>query len=434
MTAEILAVGTELLLGDIVNTNAQFLATELALMGFSMLHQTVVGDNPARLSDAVRLALSRSDLLITTGGLGPTGDDITRETVAETLGLPLEPDAASLDAMAAYFRRMGREMGENNKKQAMLPKGCIVLKNDWGTAPGCIIESDSKTIVMLPGPPREMRPIWQNRAKPYLQKYCDGVIESTNLRVFGVPESKAEELLTDLMQGENPTLAPYAKEGEVLLRVTARAKTPDEAIALCRPIADAVKQRLGDSVYGENIESLEQAVVAALLEKKLKVAFAESCTGGLVAKRLTDISGSSAVFDCGVVSYANAIKEKLLGVNPETLRLYGAVSRETAREMALGIRRLAGADIGVGITGIAGPDGGTPEKPVGLVYVSVTDGKICFVKRLLLGHGTGAVQPEGERTLVRHLAASNALDMVRRLVTGLPQVGIADGDTFTVTE
>ena len=434
MTAEILAVGTELLLGDIVNTNAQYLSRELALMGFGVLHQTVVGDNPGRLSDAINLALSRSDMLVTTGGLGPTGDDITRETVAAVLGLSLELDIESFHVIEEFFRNAGRTMGENNKKQVMLPHGCIVLKNDWGTAPGCVIEKDGKTVVMLPGPPREMKPLFEYRAKPYLAKYCDSIIESVSLREFGIFESKAEEMLTDLMQGANPTLAPYAKDGEVLLRVTARAKSSKEALSMCRPLVLEVKNRLGDSVYGENVDSLEQVVVAKLLEKKLKISFAESCTGGLLAKRLTDIPGSSEVFDCGVVSYANAIKHRLLGVSSETLGKYGAVSRETAAEMAQGARMLADADIGVGITGIAGPGGGTDEKPVGLVYVAVCGNGTCYVKKLLLGHGiTGqAVTGSGERELIRYLASSNVFDMVRRLIDGLPQTDNEGGTALTV--
>lgn len=428
MTAEILAVGTELLLGDIVNTNAQYLANELAHMGFSVLHQTVVGDNPERLRLAVTQALSRSDILITTGGLGPTDDDITRETVAEVLGIELELNTGALRSIEEYFNKSGRKMSENNKKQVMLPRDCTVLDNEWGTAPGCIIEKDGKTVVMLPGPPREMKPIFEYRAKPFLSKYCDGVIESVSLREFGIPESKVQEMLADIMHGSNPTLAPYAKEGEVLLRVTARAKTTGEALGLCRPIINEVKKRLGDCIYCENADSLEQVVVSKLLHKKLRVSFAESCTGGLLAKRLTDIPGSSEVFDCGIVSYANAIKHKLLGVSEETLDKYGAVSWQTAAQMAQGVRRLAGADIGTGITGIAGPGGGTAQKPVGLVYVSVCDGKTCYVKKLLLGHGSS----DGERALIRYLSASNVLDMVRRLIDGLPLEGSENGGTLKV--
>lgn len=420
MTVEILAVGTELLLGDIVNTNAQYLSSNLALLGFGVLHQTVVGDNPGRLSDAIQLALSRCDILITTGGLGPTGDDITRETAASVMGIELVLNEEELHGIEEFFKKLGREMGENNKKQAMLPRDCIVLKNDWGTAPACAIEKDGKIVIMLPGPPREMKPIFEQRVKPYLEKYRDGVIESIDLRVFGVSESKVDEMLADLMQSANPTLAPYAKDGEVLLRVTARAQTKESALDMCRPIAAEVYSRLGDSVYGENVDNLEQVVVANLKSKGLKVGFAESCTGGLLAKRLTDISGSSDVFDCGLVSYANQIKHRILGVSDLTLEQYGAVSHQTAIEMAQGVRKLSGADIGVGITGIAGPGGGTDEKPVGLVYISVCNEQVCYVKRLVLGHGGNV----SERELIRYLASSNALDMVRRLVVGLPQVNL----------
>ncbi|HEX2938514.1 MAG TPA: competence/damage-inducible protein A [Ruminiclostridium sp.] len=422
-----MAVGTELLLGDIVNTNAQYLAKELANMGFSVLHQSVVGDNPGRLKSAVTEALSRSDMLITTGGLGPTGDDITRETIAEVIGLALELDFEALKSVEEFFRKTGRTMGENNKKQVMLPKGCFVLKNDWGTAPGCIIEKDGKTIVMLPGPPREMKPLFEKRAKPYLEKFCDGIIKSLSLREFGIPESKVEEILSDLMQGANPTLAPYAKSGEVLLRVTAKSDTAEKALLLCAPIADEVRKRLGDCIYGENVDNLEEVVVKKLQEKNLKVSFAESCTGGFVAKRLTDIPGSSDVFECGVVTYANRIKNMLIGVENETLEKFGAVSRQTAAQMSTGVRKLSGADIGVGITGIAGPGGGSEEKPVGLVYISVCDREKCYVKRLVLGHGSS----DGEREHIRYLAASNALDMVRRLVDNIPQSNDESGESLT---
>lgn len=428
MTVEILAVGTELLLGDILNTNARYLSNELARMGFSVLHQSVVGDNPERLNDAVKQAISRSDILITTGGLGPTGDDITRETVAAALGVPLELDGESLKNIQDYFKKTGREMTENNTKQAMLPHGCIVFKNDWGTAPGCAVENYGKTVIMLPGPPREMKPIFENCAVPYLKKYQTGTIESVNLRIFGVPESKVEETLKDLMKGENPTLAPYAKDGEVLLRITAKAENSEKALEMCNPVADEIKVRFGDSVYGENVENLQEVVVAKLRKKKLKVGLAESCTGGYVAKRITDIPGSSEIFDCGVVSYANKIKHGILGVGEETLKWYGAVSQQTAAEMARGAKDVSGADIGVGITGIAGPGGGTDEKPVGLVYIAVCNAEKCFVKRFVLGHGKGS----DERELIRYLASSNALDMIRRLVDDIPQTDESGADLTVV--
>lgn len=415
MDAEILAVGTELLLGNIVNTNAQYLANELALLGINVLHQSVVGDNEARLVEALKLALSRSDIVITTGGLGPTGDDITRETIAKVLGRKLVRDEHSMEVIRDYFARSGRKMGPSNEKQAMLPEGCIVLQNDWGTAPGCVVEQDGKSVVMLPGPPREMAPLFRERVKPYLAKFSDGVIASINLREFGLPESTVQELLGDLMAGANPTLSPYAKEGEVQLRVTAKAATEDEALAICRPVAEETKKRLGNAYYGEDVDSMQQVVVQALRERQKKIALAESCTGGLTAARITEIPGSSDVFECGIVSYANRVKQALLDVRAKTLKDYGAVSEQTAVQMAEGVRVRAQADFGVGITGIAGPGGGTEEKPVGLVYVAVSDGKDCYVRRLLLGHSNS------ERAHIRYLSSSNALDMARRLILGLPQ-------------
>lgn len=415
MNAEILAVGTELLLGDIVNTNAQLLAAELASLGITVLHQSVVGDNPGRLQEAVRQALARSDLLITTGGLGPTVDDITREVTAEALGLRLVLHEPSLARIRAFFDKTGRPMTENNKKQAMLPEGATVFENDWGTAPGCAVEAMGKIVVMLPGPPREMGPMFSLRVKPYLKKFSKAVYYSLNLRVFGMGESAVEAELRDLMSGANPTLAPYAKDGEVLLRITASAPTKDEAYKLCLPVRDEIRHRLGDCVYGENVENLQQVVVNKLLEKKMKIGLAESCTGGLTAKRITEVPGSSEVFECGIVSYANETKQRLLGVRKETLERHGAVSPETAAEMAEGARLASGADIGVGITGIAGPGGGTVDKPVGLVYVALSDGKLCRVRRLSLGRSNL------EREYIRYVSASNALDMVRRYLDGLPQ-------------
>lgn len=426
MNAEILAVGTELLLGDILNTDARFLARELAEMGFSVLHQGVVGDNPERLAEAMRLALSRSDILIASGGLGPTGDDLTRETAAGVLGLPLVEDAESLRRIEEHFKRLNRPVGANNRKQAMVPRGSAVLTNDWGTAPGSVTEQDGKIVILLPGPPRELEPLFRERVRPYLARFASGAIESVTFREFGIPESKAEEMLRDLMESENPTFAPYAKDGEVLLRATARAATPEEARALCRPLVREAEKRLGDAVYGEDIDGLEQAVVAKLREKGLHIGLAESCTGGLVAQRITSVPGSSECFECGAVTYANRVKHRLLNVGASTLRRYGAVSPQTAVEMAEGAKALAGAEIGVGITGIAGPGGGTPEKPVGLVYVAVCGLGKLYVKKLTLGHGKA-----DERGYIRFLASSHALDMVRRLLNSLPQPGAEDGARYS---
>lgn len=416
-TCEILAVGSEILLGDIVNTNAQFLSKELATLGISVLHQTVVGDNEARLTDAVKTALSRNDILITSAGLGSTCDDITREVCAKALSIPLQLDNEALNSIEDYFKLTGRKMGENNKKQAMLPKGCIVLKNNTGTAPGCIIEKGSKTIVMLPGPPRELIPMYLESVKPYFKKFSTSFIKSINIRAFSIPESRAEQILNDLMQGANPSCAPYAKTGEVLIRVTGKAQSEKEALELCKPLAKEVCKRLGDYVYGIDVSNLEEVVVKKLHEKNKKVAFSESCTGGLTSKRLTDIPGSSEVFECGIVSYSERIKSEILAVSEETLNEYSVVSKEVALEMAEGIRKISGADFGCGVTGIAGPGGGTKEKPCGLVYVSLSDGKKCYVKKLQLGHNSNS----NERDLIRTIASSHILDMVRRELDGLTQ-------------
>ncbi|HCB99744.1 MAG TPA: competence/damage-inducible protein A [Ruminococcaceae bacterium] len=416
MNAELLSVGTELLLGNILNTDARYLANELAELGINVLHQSVIGDNEARLIEALQLAISRSDIIITSGGLGPTGDDITRETIAKALGKKLILDEPSLERIRESFSRMGRSMGKSNIKQAMLPEGCIILQNDWGTAPGCIVEQGKKIVVMLPGPPRELYPLFAKTVRPYLSKFSEGIIFSTSLREFGIPESTVQEILDDLMKGTSPTLSPYAKEGEVQLRVTAKAATEEQARKICHPVVDEVKRRLGNAIYGEDVENLQQAVVQALKKRNQKIALAESCTGGMTASRITEVSGSSEVFECGVVTYANRVKEALLGVRQETLETDGAVSEQTASQMAEGIRLKAAADYGVGITGIAGPGGGTAEKPVGLVYVSVSDGKDCYVRRLLLGHGNA------EREFIRYLSSSNALDMARRMILGIPQM------------
>lgn len=410
MNAEFLAVGTEILLGDIVNTNAQYISQQLSRLGINLFYESVCGDNPQRLSECLDIALARADLVIMTGGLGPTYDDLTKETVAQKFGLPLELHQPSLDRITGFFQRMGREMTENNKKQAMMPKGAAIFQNDWGTAPACGIEQDGKVVVMLPGPPREMKPIFDSSVVPFLMKYAGDIIVSSNVRVYGMGESSVETALKELMtENTNPTIAPYAKEGEVCLRVTAKAKDEKTALNMIQPVIKEIENTLGDVIYGVDVDSLQEAAVKKLLEKNLTVATAESCTGGYVAKRLTEIPGSSQVFHCGVVTYANETKEQLLGVSHQTLEQFGAVSRQTALEMARGVLKLAGANIGVGVTGIAGPGGGTEEKPVGLVYVAVFDDKGGQeVQELRLGRGGD------ERELVRYSSSSCALDLVRR--------------------
>lgn len=409
MKAEILCVGTELLLGDIVNTNAAYIAKELACAGVNVYHQSVVGDNPERLKESLRQALEQSDIVITTGGLGPTYDDLTKETVAALMNRKMELDDTSLDSIKSFFAHLKRPMTENNVKQAMIPSGAIILKNNSGTAPGMIVEDleKNKAVILLPGPPREMKPMFDEGVLPYLMKRSHRTLVSKNIHIFGIGESQVETILREKMESyRNPTIAPYAKEGEVLLRVTASAEKEKEALALIMPVIDEISAILGDSIYGIDVGSLQGALVNTLTDKQLKVASAESCTGGLISKRITEVPGASQVFECGVCCYANRIKEQVLHVNHETLLQHGAVSSETAQQMARGIRKLAGADIGIASTGIAGPDGGTAEKPVGLVYIAVDSERYSEVLELRLSRG----YPD-ERELIRYLASSHAIHL-----------------------
>ena len=412
MNAEIISVGTELLLGHTVNTDTSFVAQELSAAGINLLYSCTVGDNPERLKAAVELALSRSDILITTGGLGPTGDDLTKETVAAAAGKKLVMHEESLKRIERYFK--GRVLGETQKKQAMLPEGCTVLQNDCGTAPGCGFETAAgKRVVMLPGPPFELVPMLKNYAMPYLARGEHAVIVSHMVHVFGLGEGYVAEMIDDLCACQNPTAATYAKAGEMFVRVTARAADEAAAEAMCAPVLEELKKRLGSFLYGVDVESLEEEAVKELVARGQTVATAESCTGGLLAKRITDIPGASDVFHMGCVTYANEIKTMLLGVPEEILRRHGAVSPQTAEAMARGVREKSGADYGIGVTGIAGPGGGTAEKPVGLVYIALCgpDGvKIRVMKPAGTARG---------REYLRNLAASNALDMLRRSLNGL---------------
>ncbi len=409
MNFEILSVGTELLLGQIVNTNAQEISRLLSELGFSVYYTTVVGDNPERLKEALAIAAERADGVITTGGLGPTGDDLTKETIAEYCGLPCVMHEESRKKLVDYFESRGLYMPQNNLKQAEMPEGCIVLANDNGTAPGAIVETEKNVFIMLPGPPREMRAMLWDKVKPYLQTKANCVIHSKSLRVFGKGESAIDEELHDLMQhSQNPTLAPYAKTGEVELRLTAKAKTVEEAKEMLKPLEKQVREVLGDCVYAEGEHAnLQTTVVELLNQKGLTLATAESCTGGLISKKITEVPGSSACFHCGMVTYSNDQKERLLGVKNETLTAHGAVSEETALEMSRGAKENAGADIGVGVTGIAGPGGGSDEKPVGLVYISICTDSVHQAYRLNL---------TGNRDVIRERASLHVLDMIRRCI------------------
>lgn len=371
MTAEIISVGTEILLGNIVNTNAAFLAEQCAALGLSCFYQTVVGDNSERLLSAIKTALLRSDIVILSGGLGPTDDDLTKETAAKAAGRMLVMDETSKQRIAAYFDSIGRTPTENNWKQALVPEGALVLDNDNGTAPGLIIETDGRYMFLLPGPPDELIPMFKEKAVPYIRRLSGAVIASQTVKLCGIGESAAAAEIKDMIDGGvNPTIAPYAKIGEVHLRVTARAKDEQEAKTLIRPVVKELYRRFGDAVYttDEN-ESLEACLIKLLKSKGLKVTTAESCTGGLLSAHLVNVAGASDVFYMSAVTYANEAKERILGVPKEILEKYGAVSEQTARAMADGAAAFSGADVALSVTGIAGPGGGTKDKPVGLVYI-----------------------------------------------------------------
>ena len=412
-TVEILSVGTELLLGNIANTDAQMLSQGLSELGLNVFWHTVVGDNLQRAEEAVALAKQRADIIITTGGLGPTCDDLTKNVLAEAFGKKLVFDEGSAQRIRSYFQRTGRPMTDNNLQQAMLPEGCTILENDWGTAPGCAFEAEGVHVIMLPGPPSECRPMFQYRAKPYLLSLSEGVIASHTIKFFGIGESSLEARLRDRMNAmSNPTLAPYAKEGECELRVTAKAATDGEAQALLRPTVEQVRALFGDKVYGVDVPSLEYVVIQALKTKDLTLGVAESCTGGLIAKRLTDVPGASAAFKGGIVSYTNEVKENLLGVPPHILERYGAVSKEVAAAMAEGARRALGCDIALSATGVAGPDKDDWGNEVGTMFVAISTFKGTHVRPLHLG-----IRPMRER--LRTQTASHAFDLARRYLSGL---------------
>lgn len=374
MVVELISVGTEILLGNIVNTNATYLAEKCALLGCSLYHQTVVGDNEERMEEAIRQAIERADIVILTGGLGPTKDDLTKEVTAKVFGRKLYMDEHSKARIQDYFEKIkSKKVTENNWKQALVPEGAIVIDNLNGTAPGLILEDKErgKAAILIPGPPNEMKPMFEHDIAPYLNKKQPEGIYSQMVKVCGIGESRAETMVADLMDAQtNPTLAPYAKTGEVHFRVTARACSEEAAEKLMEPMIEEMKKRFGDAVYTteENV-TLEESVIRILEEKKMTVTTAESCTGGKLSGRLLNVAGASGVYNEGYITYANASKEKILGVKHETLETYGAVSEQTAAEMALGAAKAAGADAALSVTGIAGPGGGTAEKPVGLVYI-----------------------------------------------------------------
>ena len=411
-TAELIAVGTELLLGNIANTDAQMISQGLSQLGINVYYHTVVGDNPQRVRQAVDIARGRADILITTGGLGPTCDDLTKVAVAQAFGKELVYHEPSAQRIRERFAQRGTPVTENNFQQAMVPEGCTVLDNDWGTAPGVAFQAGGTHVLMLPGPPRECAMMFRHRALPYLQKLSDGVIASRTVKTFGIGESAAEALLRDLMNAlHNPTLAPYAKPTGTELRITAHAPTREEALRRIAPVEERVKAILGDKVIGVDVDSLEEVCFALLKDCGLTVGTAESCTGGLLAKLLTDLPGSSAVFRGGVVSYTNGVKAGLLGVPQDLLDRYGAVSPQVAEAMARGAKAALGCDIALSTTGVAGPDADDRGNPIGLVYLGLARGDQCRVTEFRAG--------PVERERVRRQAAQTALDLLRRHLTGL---------------
>ncbi|MFB0919492.1 MAG: competence/damage-inducible protein A [Oscillospiraceae bacterium] len=415
LNAEILSVGTELLLGGTTNTDARDISIYLSEIGINVFYHTVVGDNPERLTEAVKIARGRADIIITTGGLGPTCDDLTKQVLAKAFDLEMVFHEELAEEMKRYFKEViGVDyITENNFQQAYLPAGCTIFRNEWGTAPGCAFEAKGVRVLMLPGPPRECNAMFKACAMPYLRALSDEVILSHNLNIVGSGESAVEAKLRDMMNElTNPTLAPYAKEGEVQLRVTAKAKTVEEAEKMTKPVIERVRSVLGDIIYGIDAGSLEQVAFELLCEKNLTLSTAESCTGGLIAKRITDLRGSSNVFVGGVVTYATESKINVLGVPKELIEEHGVISAEVASEMAKRARELFKSSLAVATTGLAGPEG-DGINPVGTVFVALATENEVFVTQLNSGFG---------RTRVRTLASNCALDMIRRLLTGLPVV------------
>lgn len=413
-TAEIIAVGTELLLGNIANTNAQELSQALSSVGINVYWHTVVGDNPTRLAEAVDIARRRADVILTTGGLGPTYDDLTKQTVCAAFGLPLVFHPEILEGIRAYFEKnVHLTMPENNRPQAEFPDGAVIFPNSVGTAPGCAFQCDGVHVVMLPGPPFEMRTMLRDHALPYLRKLSEEVIVSHDIMTFGLGESPMEELLRERMTHmENPSLATYAKPSEVRLRATAKAPAAEAAEAMLRPVVDEVCALLGDVVYGVDVASLEAACSALLRERGMTLASAESCTGGQIAQRMTALPGASQVYRGGVVSYWTDMKADVLGVSREILDRYGAVSEQTARAMAQGARRITGADAAVSVTGVAGPDPDERGNGVGLVFIGLDTPEGTFCRRCDFGRR--------RRDRIQELAANHAFDLLRRYLSGAP--------------
>ena len=380
MKTAILSVGTEILFGQIVNTNTVYLSQQMNMLGFDVMYHYTVGDNPKRVEEMIDLAFQDCDLILTTGGLGPTQDDLTKEVACKALDDTLVMMDDVLEEITKYFKTLGREMTENNKKQAIMPSRATVFHNDAGTAPGFALEKDGKYIICMPGPPREMKRMFQKSVVPFLQSMIDGALYYRQIRFFGIGKSMLETQLLDLIDNQtDPTLATYAKEGECSLRIASKRATEEDAEHAVDEMLEKVKERVGHYIYSCDDEELAQVVADRLMEQGLTLSSAESCTGGMFASTMTDIPGISQCFDRGLVTYSNQAKMEELGVSAGTLEKFGAVSEETALEMVEGLKRVSGSDVCISVTGIAGPGGGSEEKPVGLVYIgfSYGDKKIC---------------------------------------------------------
>ena len=414
MIAEILAVGTELLMGQTANTNAQYISSRLPDIGASVYYHTVVGDNPGRLKETLMQAIERSDVVILTGGLGPTMDDLTKETVASCLNKKMELHDESLSRIKAYFNKVNREMTQNNIKQAYIPEGAEVFNNNIGTAPGCMVQYNGKAVFMLPGPPHEMKPMFEEYVAPYLLKMSNDHLKSVYIRAFGIGEAELENKLMGLIEKQtNPTIATYVKVGEVTIRVTARYEKGNKEDILT-PVVEAIQSMLGSNIFSLNDEDLEVVALNAARDRGLTLSFAESCTGGGISSYITAIPGASQALLGSAVTYSNSAKTSVLGVSDINLKSYGAVSGQVAEEMALGARKLFGSDIALSVTGVAGPDGGTDEKPIGLVYLAIATDKEVKVKKLNLS---------GSRERIIRVTCLHAFDTIRRQILDLPWLG-----------
>lgn len=411
MNGEIICIGTEILLGDTLNSNSQYLSQELSSLGINLFYHTVVGDNPGRLKKVIELAIKRSDIIITTGGLGPTQDDLTKETIADILDIPLELHKPSLNYIESYFKNTGRKMTTNNIKQAYAPVGSIVVPNDNGTAPGIIIENNNKIFILLPGPPHEMTNMFKKSIFPYILKKEKINFYSRYYKVVGIGESQLEDMLIDIIKDQtNPTIATYAGHNEILLRLTANSKDQDTADKVLQPYENLLMDRIGKNIYGGKEDTLEKVTGNLLIEKNITLSIAESCTGGMIASRLTSIPGISKVFHSGIVCYSNSAKENLIGVSSDILTSKGAVSPEVAEELCRKLYQKTKTDIVMSVTGIAGPGGATKDKPVGLVYIGILYKDKVEVRKYIFS---------GSREKVQERASQQALNILRKKLIGI---------------